>query len=89
MKRDKKEESLTENANYRKQNENKKGEIKKELERRCRGENEGKRGGGGDKEEKRKERERESGRAGQQAKNAWQGLSILRQMDNVMSTVLH
>lgn len=37
----------------------------------------------------RKDRERESGRAREEAKNAWQGLSILRQMHNVRSTALH
>lgn len=45
----------------------------------------------GDEEEEVKDKEgkgkieRESGRAREQAKNAWQGLSILRWMDNVRS----
>lgn len=60
------------------------------LERGCSGEGEEKRGGGGkDKTGKRKDRERESGGARDEAKNAWQGLSILRQMHNVRSTASH
>lgn len=99
VRRDKKDERITENAIYRKakeeQNLAEKSKIKSEaeeenersgLERSCRGESEGKKRG-----VKRAwvKTERESGRAREQAKNAWQGLSILRQMDNVRSTAVH
>lgn len=61
--------------------------MKGASRRGCSAEGEGE--GGRDEAGKREDRERESGRARDEAKNAWQGLSILRQMHNVQGTALH
>lgn len=75
----------------REQVRNRRGKWKEQVRERLqrRGWGKERRGGGKDKMGERKDRERESGRAREEAKNAWQGLSILRQMHNVRSTALH
>lgn len=58
-------------------------------ERVRRGRREGSGRGGRDEAGKWEDRGRGSGRAREEAKNAWQGLSILRQMHNVQGAALH
>lgn len=64
-------------------------QVAAERERVRGGRREGSGGGGRDEAGKREDRGRESGRAREEAKNAWQGLSILRQMHNVQGAALH